>query len=161
MAIITHIENQESSSIDIKADELTRETKVLNIARLAKMLVDLFGLDNTFKKVGKYEGEEVELRLVELEGYITFILTSERGNFDCVAEKAKNPIARLVITVKEENILDLISRIIRSKNNYISLMKFSRFIITGKVKIKGSYIAAIKLVRCLMIGKHEVFDYKK
>ena len=161
MAFITQIENQENTSINIKADELTRETKVLNIARLAKMLVDLFGLDEPFKKVGKYAGEEIELHLVELEGYITFILTSEKENFDCVAEKAKSPTARLVITVKEEKILDLISRIIRSKNNYISLIKFSRFIISGKVKIKGSYVAAIKLVRCLMIGKHEVFDSKK
>jgi len=125
------------------------------------MLVDLFGLDEPFKKVGKYEGEEIELHLVELEGYITFILTSEKENFDCVAEKAKSPIARLVITVEEEKILDLISRIIRSKNNNISLIKFSRFIITGKAKIKGSYLAAIKLVRCLMIGKHEVFGSKK
>jgi len=161
VAFITQIENQESTSIDIKADELTRETKVLNIARLAKMLVDLFGLDEPFKKVGKYEGEEIELHLVELEGYITFILTSEKENFDCVAEKAKSPIARLIIAVEEEKILDLISRIIRSKNNYISLMKFSMFVITGKAKIKGSYLAAIKLVRCLMIGKHEVFGSKK
>ena len=161
MAFITQIENQESTSIDIKADELTRETKVLNIARLAKMLVDLFGLDEPFKKVGKYEGEEIELHLVELEGYITFILTSEKENFDCVAEKAKSPIASLIIAVEEEKILDLISRIIRSKNNYISLIKFSMFVITGKAKIKGSYLAAIKLVRCLMIGKHEVFGSKK
>jgi len=161
VAFITQIENQENTSINIKADELMRETKVLNIARLAKMLVDLFGLDEPFKKVGKYEGEEIELHLVELEGYITFILTSEKENFDCVAEKAKSPIARLVITVEEEKILDLISRIIRSKNNNISLIKFSRFIITGKAKIKGSYLAAIKLVRCLMIGKHEVFGSKK
>ncbi len=161
MAFITQIENQESTSIDIKADELIRETKVLNIARLAKMLVDLFGLDEPFKKVGKYEGEEIELHLVELEGYITFILTSEKENFDCVAEKAKSPIARLIIAVEEEKILDLISRIIRSKNNYISLIKFSMFVITGKAKIKGSYLAAIKLVRCLMIGKHEVFGSKK
>ena len=161
MAFITQIENQGSTSIDIKADELTRETKVLNIARLAKMLVELFGLDEAFRNVGKYEGEEIELHLVELEGYITFILTSERENFDCVAEKAKSPIARLVITVEEEKILDLISRIIRSKNNYISLIKFSKLVITGKAKIKGSYLAAIKLVRCLMIGKHEVFSSKK
>jgi len=125
------------------------------------MLVDLFGLDEPFKKVGKYEGEEIELHLVELEGYITFILTSEKENFDCVAEKAKSPIARLIIAVEEEKILDLISRIIRSKNNYISLIKFSMFVITGKAKIKGSYLAAIKLVRCLMIGKHEVFGSKK
>ena len=66
MAFIIHIENQERTSIDIKAEELMRETKVLNIARLAKMLVVLFGIDDVFKKVGKYEGEEVELHLVFL-----------------------------------------------------------------------------------------------
>ena len=161
MAIITRIENKERVSIDFKADDLIRETKVLNIARLAKMLVDLFGLDEPFKKVGKHEGQEIEMYLTELDGYITFTLTSERENFDCRAEKAKNPIARLVITVEEEKILDVISSIIRSKNNILNLIKFSKFIISGKTKIKGNKIAAIKLVRCLMIGKHEVYDYNK
>ncbi|MBY9016384.1 MAG: hypothetical protein KGD68_11875 [Candidatus Lokiarchaeota archaeon] len=161
MAIITRIENKERVSIDFKADDLIRETKVLNIARLAKILVDLFGLDEPFKKVGKHEGQEIEMYLTELDGYITFTLTSERENFDCRAEKAKNPIARLVITVEEEKILDVISSIIRSKNNILNLIKFSKFIISGKTKIKGNKIAAIKLVRCLMIGKHEVYDYNK
>ncbi len=55
VAFIIHIENQERTSIDIKADELMRETKVLNIARLAKMLVDLFGLDDVFKKRSRRE----------------------------------------------------------------------------------------------------------
>ena len=161
VTIITQAENQERMNLNLKANNLIQETKVLNIARLAKMLVDLFGLDDAFKKVGKYEDQEVELHLIELKGYITFILTSERERFDCVAEKAKSPIARLVITVEEEKILDIISKIIRSKNSFLSLIKFSRFIITGKAKIKGSYIAAIKLIRCLMIGKHEVYNYDK
>ncbi len=158
MAIFTQIENQERASIEFKANNLVRETKVLNIARLAKMLVELFGLDEPFKKVGKHEGEEVELHLVELDGYITFVLTSDIKNFDCRAEKAKNPVARLVITVEEGKILDMISSIIRSKNNILSVIKFSKFIITGKAKIKGNIMAAIKLVRCLMIGKHEVYN---
>ena len=160
MAIITHIEDQEKTSIDIKADELTRETKVLTIARLAKMLVDLFGLDDPFRKVGKHEDQEIEMYFTELDGYITFILTSERENFDCVAEKANSPIARLIITVKEEKILSVISSMIRSKNNLFSLIRLMKYIIPGKAKIKGSYVAAIKLVRCLMIGKHEVYSYK-
>lgn len=158
MAIFTQIENQERASIELKADDLIKETKVLNIARLAKMLVELFGLDESFKKVGKHEGEEVELHLVELDGYITFVLTSDIKNFDCRAEKAKNPVARLVITVEEGKILDMISSIIRSKNNILSILKFSKFIITGKAKIKGNIMATIMLVRCLMIGKHEVYN---
>ena len=160
MAIISQIEDQEKTSIEFRANDLLRETKVLTIARLAKMLVDLFGLDDPFKKVGKHEGQEVEMYLTELDAYITFILASERGNFDCRAEKANSPVARLIITVEEEKILGMLSSIIRSKNNLYSLTKLLKYIIPGKVKIKGSYVAAIKLVRCLMIGKHEVYNYK-
>jgi len=160
VAIISQIEDQEKTSIDIRADDLIRETKVLTIARLAKMLVDLFGLDGPFEKVGKHNGQEIEMYFAELDGYITFILTSERGNFDCVAEKATNPIARLIITVEEEKILGVISSMIRSKNNIFSLIRLMKYIIPGKAKIKGSYVAAIKLIRCLMIGKHEVYSYK-
>ncbi len=160
MTIISQIEDQEKTSIDLKADDLIRETKVLTIARLAKMLVDLFGLDEPFEKVGKHEGEEIEMYFTELDGYITFTLTSERDNFDCRAEKANSPIARLIVTVEEGNILSVISSIIRSKNNLFGLMKLLKYVIPGKAKIKGSYVAVIKLVRCLMIGKHEVYNYK-
>ena len=158
--IISQIEGQEKTTIDLKANNLMRETKVLTIARLAKMLVDLFGIDDPFEKVGKHNDEEIEMYFSELDGYITFTLTSERENFDCRAEKANSPIARLIVTVKEEKILGVISSIIRSKNNLFSLMKLLKYIIPGKAKIKGSYIAAIKLVRCLMIGKHEVYSKK-
>ncbi len=160
MAIISQIENKENASIDLRAGDLIRETKVLTIARLAKMLVELFGIDDPFEKVGKHNGQEIEMYFTNLDGYITFILTSERDNFDCRAEKANSPIARLIITVEEEKILDMLSSIIRSKNNLFSLMKLLKYIIPGKAKIKGSYVAAIKLVRCLMIGKHEVYSSK-
>ena len=161
MTIISQIEDQEKTSINFRADDLIRETKVLTIARLAKMLVELFGLDAPFEKVGKHNGQEIEMYLTELDGYITFILTSERENFDCRAEKAISPIAKFIITVEEEKILGMLSKIIRSKNNLFSLIKLLKYIIPGKVKIKGSYVAAIKLVRCLMIGKHDVYrSYK-
>jgi len=48
VAIISQIEDQEKTSIEFRANNLLRETKVLTIARLAKMLVDLFGLDDPF-----------------------------------------------------------------------------------------------------------------
>ena len=142
---------------NIRAENLVRETKVLNIARLAKMLVDLFGLDEPFTKIGKYEGQEIEMYLKELDGYITFILTNDRQNFECNAQKAKNPVAKIYITVKEDKILAILSKIIRSKSNIFGLIKLLQYVIPGKARIKGSYIAAIKLVRCLMIGKHEVY----
>jgi len=149
----------ETPEIDrnIRVEKLVRETKVLNIARLAKMLVDLFGLDEPFTKIGKREGQEIEMYLKELDGYVTFILTNDRKNFECIAKKTKDPVAKISITVKEEKILTVLSKIIRSKSNLFGLIKLLKYIIPGKARIKGSYIAAIKLVRCLMIGKHEVY----
>ena len=161
MATINQIDNLKKTSRDIKAENLVRETKVLNIARLAKMLVDLFGLDEPFKKIGKREGEEIEMYLVELDGYITFVLTSERKNFNCRVEKANNPVARIIISVEEENIISVLSSIIRSKSNIFGLMKLLKYLIPGKIKIKKSKIAAIKFVRCLMIGKNEVYKNSK
>lgn len=134
----------------------------MNIARLATMLVDLFGLDEPFEKVGKdLEGEEVELYLRELEGYITFVLTPERQKFECRAEKAKDPIAKIIITVREDKIIKVISAIIRSKSNIFGLIKLLKYIVPRKAIIKGSYKAAIKLVRCLMIGKNDVYKQAK
>ena len=43
----------------IKAESIIKETKVLTIARLAKMFIDLFGSDKTFKKIGKRAGQEI------------------------------------------------------------------------------------------------------
>ena len=161
MAIISQIEDLKKTSRDIKAENLVRETKVLNIARLAKMLVDLFGLDEPFKKIGKHVGEEIEMYLVKLDGYITFMLASDRENFDCRVEKANKPVARIKIYVEEENILTVLSSIIRSKSNIFGLLKLLKYIIPGKIKLNGSYVAAIKLVKCLMIGKNEIYKNSK
>jgi len=161
VATINQIDNLKKTSRDFKAENLVRETKVLNIARLAKILVDLFGLDEPFKKIGKREGQEIEMYLKELDGYIIFTLTSERKNFDCRVEKANNPVARIIINVEEEKILSVLSSIIRSKSNIFGLMKLLKYIIPGKAKIKGSKIAAIKLVRYLMIGKNDIYKNSK
>jgi hypothetical protein len=157
MVAINQIESIENSDMIIRAENLIKNTKILNIARLAKMLVDLYGQEDPFKKIGKHEGKEIQLYIKELDGYITFILTSKRENFNCHVEKAKNPIATIIINVRKEKILTVISDIIRSKHNIFGVMKLLKYIIPGKAKIKGSYIAALKLARCLMIGKHYMY----
>jgi hypothetical protein len=147
---------------DIRVEALIRETKVLNIAKLAKIFVDLFGLDETFQKIGKeLEGQEVELYLKEFKGYITFILTSDRQKFECHVEKANNPIAKITITVKKEKIIKVFSEIVRNKSNILGLIKLLKYIIPGKVKIKGSLKATLKLARCLMIGKNDIYKKHK
>ena len=126
------------------------------------MLVDLFGLDEPFQKIGqKFEGQEIEMYLKELDGYITFILTSDRQKFECHVERANNPIARIIITVKEDKILKVISEIIRSRANIFGIMKLLKYLIPGKAKIKGNLKATLKLVKCLMIGKNNVYKKRK
>jgi len=141
------------------SNNMVREAKILTIARLAKMLVDLFGLDEPFLKVKKHFNEEIEMYLKDLDGYITFVLSKNRENFECFVGRAKNPKARLIINVKEEFILKLLSDIIRLRGNLLSLIKLLKYLIIGKVKIKGSINSAIKFVKCIMIGKNEI--YKK
>ncbi len=160
MGYIIQIENSETDKRNLRAANLVKETKLLNIARLAKMLVDLYGLDNQFKRLKKREGQEVELYLPSLDGYITLLLTSDRNKFDCRVEKAKNPVSTIEVKVKEENILKVLSKIIRSKDNIFGLLKVAKLYILGKVKLKGSMIAAILLVRSLMIGKNRVYKEK-
>lgn len=157
MVVINQIKNFEITNINTRAENLIRDTKILNITRLAKMLVDLYGQDEPFKKIGKLEGKEVELYLKQLNGYLTFILTSDKNNFTCHAAKANNPIAKVIVNVKEDKILTIISNIIRSKHNIFGLIKLLKYFIPGKLKIKGSYIAALKFARCLMIGKHSMY----
>jgi hypothetical protein len=125
------------------------------------MLVDLFGLEEPFQNIDKREGQEIEMYLRELDGYITFILTSDINKFDCRAERAKDPVSKITINVKKEDVLRVLSNIIRSKNNIFGLIKLLKHIILGNVKIKGSYMATIKLIRCLMIGKHDVYKNTK
>ena len=43
-----------------RADDLVRQTKISNIARLAKMLVDLFGLDEPYKKIGNIKAKKLK-----------------------------------------------------------------------------------------------------
>ena len=160
MAVINQNKTTKKIDLNIRAENLIKDTKILNITRLAKMLVDLYGQDEPFKNIGRFEGKEIELYLKELDGYITFILTSDRNNFNCYAKRAKDPISRIILKVKEEKILTVISSIIRSKSNIFGLAKLLKYIIPGTVRIKGSYGAAIKLVRCLMIGKHEMYKVR-
>ena len=160
MGLINQIEDIEIINRNLRAENLVKETKLLNIARLAKMLVDLYGLDDQFKRIKKREGQEVELFLPSLEGHITFILTSDRNKFDCRVEKAKNPATTIKVKVKEEDILKVLSKIIRSKDNIFGLLKVVKLYLLGKVKIKGAYFAALSLVRCLMIGKNRVYKDK-
>jgi hypothetical protein len=148
-----------SNDRNSKALRLLQQSRILNFARLANMLVDLFGLEEGFEKVGKREGQEVELQIPSLNGFLSFTLVSQKADFECRAERAQNPKATIILNVEKDNVIKVLSNIIRSKPNIFGLMRLVPKFLTGKIKVKGSLFATLALVRCIMIGKNEI--YKK
>ncbi|MFO8017808.1 MAG: hypothetical protein R6U96_04180 [Promethearchaeia archaeon] len=142
---------------------MVRETRLANFAKMANMLIDLFGLEKSFKKYVKeeQEGEQIEMQFPALTGSLKFVLTREIENFEVRVEKAENPAAVIIINVEDKyKATDIVSKIIRSKSNIFGLLKIVPKILTGKIKIKGSFLSALTLCRLMMIGKNKIYKEK-
>ncbi len=141
---------------------MLNEAKLLNFARLAKILIEVYGFEKPFQKVGKREGQEIEFYFSSIEGYITFILVKNKFDFEPRVERAKNPVTTAIINVKRDEIVPLMSEIVSMKNNIFALLKiFIKYIIPKKIKINGNLLSFISLFRCLAIGKREMYNYKR
>ncbi len=132
--------------------------RLLNIARLALILVDLYGNEASFTKVRRYDNKEVELMLKSYHGSITFTLSSQKSKFSSKIEKARDPAAIVILNVVKKDVLKVLGGIIRSKYNVIGLTKILRLLILKKIQIKGSIMAALSLARCLMIGNNDIYN---
>lgn len=155
MSEITNKENEKIQAFYEKANSLLKETMLLQICKSANILVDLFGLDPSFQKVKlKHLGKQIEMQFPALKGSLTFTIVSKREDFKCLFGPPKQPTATIVINVKEENILKVLSSIIRLKRNLFGLMRIVPKMVTRKLKIKGSLFTAITLCQMMMIGQH-------
>ena len=161
MAKITQIENSQLIDRNQRAEKLVKDAKLLNFAKLANILIDLFGLNDAFQRIGDREGQEVEMEFPSLGGSLTYTLVSNKEKFECRYGRAKDPIAIIVFNVKKENTIKLLSKIIRLKDNLFGIMRILPKYLTRKIKIKGSLISSIKLCRCLMIGKNKMYTRGK
>lgn len=146
-----------SNQLEDRAKELLRETKLLQITKSANIVIDIFGIQKAFDRVKKREGQEIEMYFPALDGSITFTLVSDCRKFDARCRTPSNPAAKIIMNVKDEDILQLISDIMTLKDNIFGLIRMLPKLLTGKIKIKGSLISAIILCRCMMIGKHEMY----
>ena len=142
-----------------KASEMMREAKIANFAKLAEMLIELFGIPEAFEKYIKpeREGQEIELEFPAIQGSITAVLTRDKEKFHARYGKPSNPVATLVINVKREKAALLLGNLISKKSNLFGILSLVPKLISRKIKIKGSIGAALSLARILMIGKHEVY----
>lgn len=107
-----------------KAQDLVNETKILNIARLSKLLIEIYGFKEPFKKIGKREGQEVEFYFPSLNGYLTFVLVKNKDNFEPRLGKSINSISCVTLNVKRDEVVRVVSAIVRTKNNIFGILKF-------------------------------------
>lgn len=163
MVDITQTEDTKFLDKSRGLESMLDDTKLLNFAKLAKILLDLFGFDKPFQKVGKREGREAEFYFPALNGYLTFVLVKNRMNFEPRGGKSKNPTVSITIKVKREKTIEMLSNIVRTKNSWGGILNlFFKYVVTRKIKINGwAYITAIKLFRCLAIGKHEMYEVER
>ncbi len=153
--------NQKVDKIEelaVRARELLKETKALQIVKSANMLIDLFGVESAFEKIKhKRIGQQIEFYLQAIDKSLTFTFTKKKDDFKAAFGAPAEPISRIIFNVKEEKILKTISKILVIKDNLFGLVKLMPLLITRKIKIKGSLFAAIVLCRCMMMGKHEMY----
>ena len=157
---VEHRVNLDMQTRDLEISALLKETKLLNLAKLALMLIDLYGVDKQFKKVGSKEGREVELNFPALDGSMIFTLTTERQKFNCRVGEINNPDAKIILNIKKEKVLKIFGKIIRSKPNIFGLLKLGKLYFFRKAKVEGPKMTALTLIRCLMIGKNKIYKNK-
>ncbi|MGQ4873943.1 MAG: hypothetical protein ACP6IY_07730 [Promethearchaeia archaeon] len=155
---ITIQEEDSLKTLTQRAESLLNEIKTLQFVKSANILIGVFGMERGFKRIKKKRlGQQIEMHFPALGTSITFTLVQKMEDFKCVFGKPNNPVAKIILNVKKDKILETASWIIRQKDNIFSLIKILPKVLIGKIKIKGSLIAAILLCRCLMIGKHDVY----
>lgn len=141
-----------------RSKELLDESKLMQIVKSANILIDLFGFEKAFKRIkSKHVGKQIEMHFPALNGSIKFTIVNTREQFKCLYEKPLAPTSTIILNVKRDKILKLISDILVLKDNLFGLMRLVPKLLTRKLKIKGKLIPAIILCRCMMIGKHEMY----
>jgi len=159
MIKLTHFLTQSEDRKE-RAQELVKQSALMNFAKMATILIELFGCDPAFKRIGKREGQIIEMFFIDLEGSIYITLVSDRNNFKCHYGKSENPKAVISVKGEREKAIKMISKVICFKDNLFGLIRILPLFIRRKIKIKGSYFAAIKLCRCMMVGKHPMYKRK-
>ena len=131
-----------------------------NFGKLYLLLVNIFGMDNTIKKVGKREGQEVQVYFKAYDQYMTLTLSSvDLKMRDGPSENAK---ATLKFKMKAEEVIPIVCKVIQMKANIFGLLKLTfKYMLTNKVFFSGSIGAALRASLLLMVGKNPMYKRGK
>lgn len=142
-----------------RALKLRNETIAYTIARLFQMLVDIYGTEiKSLDKIKKWEGSDVELYFKALDTGLTLNLSKNR--LTPYLKPSEKSVATVIMAMDRERIIPDIVDLIRTKNNFMGLIKvIIKYVLTRKIRIKGSLGAAIKVIKLLSIGTHPSYKY--
>ena len=153
----TRIDTSSASRVEL-SNNMRIDARTRNFGKLYILLVNIFGQDKSIKKVGKREGQEVQVYFKEYDKYLTLTLSSI--DLGMRPGPSDNAVATLIFKMKAEKVIPIACDLIKTKANIFGLAKIVfKYMFTNKLFFSGSIGAAIRAAFLLMVGKHPM--YKK
>jgi hypothetical protein len=141
-------------------EEKLIDTRMRGLAKLFLILYEIYSQEKTKDKLGKREGQQVQVFFLAFDKHISFTLS--KINLSVNVGPAEGAVATILFKMDKEEINSIISDIIKTKANIRGLLKILfKYIIPNKIRFKGSLGAAIRLTYLIMIGKHPMYKESK
>ncbi|MHA1144078.1 MAG: hypothetical protein ACTSRW_05015 [Candidatus Helarchaeota archaeon] len=143
-----------------KFDHSREKVRLRAIANLLYLLINIYGLPETKKRMKKIDGKEFIIRFPALNGAITYKISGDQM-VPYIGE-SKGAIGRLTFKVKEEKIMETIEQVIKMPGNNTGFLRLVfKYLLTGKIGFGGAMISTMRFVKSIMLGKHEMYKIEK
>ena len=129
--------------------------KLLVLANLLRISVDVYGASEAKENLKMVEGEEFVLSFPALNGSI--IIQPQGNRILTQVGESEDPVARITINVKDEKIFDVLEDVTKSSPRWGIFKLFFKYILWRRIKIKGSLRKASMTFKSLMFGDNEAF----
>ena len=127
--------------------------KLLVLANLLRMAVDIYGASEARENLKKVEGEEFVLSFPALNGSI--IIKPQGNRVLTEVGESEDPVSIITINVKDEKIFEVLEDVTKSSQRWGILKLFFKYILWRRIKIKGSWRKASKTFKSMMFGDYE------
>lgn len=145
-------------------ERLKKEAILQNIGRLLYIFMTIFTKKEVLKKLGKREGQEVQMNFPALSPplenpCLTFILSENPS--DPYMGPAKNPVLTITYNIEIEEIFTTLNKMVTKRTLFGLIISMIKDIFKTKIKTKGSLRASIAFLKMFLIGGHEMYKWKE
>ena len=144
-------------------DRLKKEAILQNIGRLLYIFMTLFSKKEVLKKLGKREGQEVQMNFPALSPPLenpcfTFILSENPS--DPYMGPSKNPVLTITYNVEIEELFSTLNTMVSKKTLFGLIISMLKDLRNKKMKTKGSLRASLLFSKLFLIGDNEMYQQK-